>query len=101
MVKLANGHMAETGCYVDGAWGIYGPHRVCVQAAHILTGKVYEGPADEAAEEWVELADEATADLNAATPDGFVWGWWDGEYFLSPQCENGDCDDPTCLHWDA
>lgn len=30
----------------------------------------------------------------------FVWHWRDGEFFLSPLCENGDCDDDTCAHWD-
>jgi hypothetical protein len=30
----------------------------------------------------------------------YIWHWSDGEFFLSPLCENGDCDDETCAHWD-
>jgi hypothetical protein len=43
---------------------------------------------------------EAENWLNDRTDDGFVWHWHDGEFFLSPLCENGDCNDDTCAHWD-
>ena len=47
-----------------------------------------------------------------ANPDGcqisatdtvqrFVWHWHDGEFFLSPICDDPDeCEDETCAHWD-
>jgi hypothetical protein len=33
------------------------------------------------------------------TAQGYVWHWSDGEFFLSPMCDNDDCDDETCAHW--
>ncbi len=38
--------------------------------------------------------------LVEAPPKNYVWHWHDGEFFLSPLCENGDCDDDTCAHHD-
>lgn len=29
----------------------------------------------------------------------YVWHWTDGEFFLSPMCDDQDCDDETCAHW--
>jgi hypothetical protein len=46
------------------------------------------------------FAEEAETALNDATPDGFVWHWHDGEFFLSPMCEDEEgCTDETCAHW--
>lgn len=33
------------------------------------------------------------------TAKHYLWHWSDGEFFLSPQCEDDDCDDDTCAHW--
>ena len=30
----------------------------------------------------------------------YVWHWHDGDFMLSPMCDDGDCDDETCAHWD-
>jgi hypothetical protein len=30
---------------------------------------------------------------------GYLWHWSDGEFFLSPMCDDEDCDDDTCAHW--
>lgn len=47
-----------------------------------------------------EIADDAENALNDATPEGFVWHWSDGEFFLSPICDDGEtCEDETCAHW--
>lgn len=31
----------------------------------------------------------------------YVWHWHDGEFFLSPICDDPDnCEDETCAHWE-
>ena len=34
--------------------------------------------------------------LNDHTPDGLVWHWQDGEFFLSRYCGTDGCDDDEC-----
>ena len=47
-----------------------------------------------------DIADEAETALNDATPEGFVWHWHDGEFFLSHLCDDETtCEDETCAHW--
>jgi hypothetical protein len=107
---------ADTGCYIDGHWGQYGASRLLRIADDILGADFYEQALRSAPEEcqphnscvdeiggceevsWV--ADDAEAALNDATPDGLVWHWHDGEFFLSTICDDEEtCDDETCAHW--
>jgi hypothetical protein len=130
-----NGYPAETGCYVEGHWGQYGPDHLADQASAF--GWEPDKPSDDPRiirhfadllddagyrdenpfwEYHTETGDEIIGWLNAHTDvtyqmhvgdDGlyeqaqqYVWHWRDGEVFLSPTCEDGDCDDDTCAHWD-
>lgn len=111
---------ADAGCIVDGPAGIYGP-RIVIELAleHGWAGEDanysasmdvrwmndYEaGPSVQAdcAERVHEQGgwlDEAEEFLNAnVAPEGFLFGWHDGEFFLSPICDNDDegCDDDAC-----
>jgi hypothetical protein len=39
----------------------------------------------------IELADEAESYLNEkVAPEGLVFGWYDGEFFLSRECPDPD-----------
>lgn len=120
---------ADCGCYVDGHWGNYALSRMLEITDGILgsgfyaqaerawretpvpvwTGYRYvDGPTPEPDEEWddytfdglAEIAAEAETALNNATPEGLLWHWHDGEFFLSPLCDDEDtCTDETCAHW--
>lgn len=104
---LVNGNATATGCYIDGHWGWRGTART-LEIAEDLGYPRSEGDramlADEDSESYMDdavfLADKAEAWLNDHTAEGFVWYWHDGEFFLAPMCEDGDCDDETCAHWD-
>lgn len=57
----------------------------------------------------IEAADDIETWLNSVTSSenedgdqpGYVWHWRDGEFFLSPICDDPeDCNDDTCAHWD-
>ncbi len=112
-----NGHPAECGSYVEGHWGQYGADHLAEQAEAFgwSPDKPTDDPREirkeaEAAEEegrshwhwevYMEAADDIEEWLNDRTGFGYIWHWHDGEFFLSPLCENGDCDDDTCAHWD-
>jgi len=120
-MPTVNGHDIEPGCYVAGDWGQYGPDhladwatefgwepvkpsddpRVLRHFAELLDGAGY-GPALRGTLwEWhIEAADEIETWLNDHTSEGFVWHWHDGEFFLSPICDDEEeCDDETCAHW--
>lgn len=171
-MPIVNGHQAETGCYVDGHWGQYGPDRLAEQAeafgwpstedddprwwrtvAQALDDGLPppEGTPDgiDAAGAWErhsESADDIERWLNdntavmckncghplvydhgideyrhhplghsddsrdcpaenqngeRADPQHYVWHWSDGEFFLSPICDDPEvCDDDTCAHWE-
>jgi hypothetical protein len=94
----------ETGCYVDGHWGQYGPIRQIEITDEMLStdfmGELPKVPEEFKAEnthssypvidmdrleEILWVSNRAEEALNAATPDGFSWGWHDGEYFLWSQ----------------
>lgn len=93
-MPTVNGHTVETGCYVDGHWGQYGPSRVLSIADDLLGTNYCLAALAEGAETGImtdelsaddavlDLADEAEAALNNATDDGHAWGWYDGEFFL-------------------
>lgn len=97
-----NGHDAESGCYVDGHWGQYGPDRV----AEIAEGFGFSfantgtddprlcrlwadeaeghGDSDGAFQHWerhIWAADAIEEWLNSVTVGGY-WSWEDGEFFL-------------------
>ncbi len=123
-MPMVNGHHAETGCYVDGHWGQYGPDHLADQAEtfgwradgdsdeYPLEGygndprywrRVADRYGDKVPHAWdrhIEAADAIETWLNDHTEDGYGWYWHDGEFFLSPICEDGDCEDETCAHWD-
>lgn len=106
----------EPGCYVDGHNGQYGIARVISMADDYG----FKGSTDEdarliqfaihAASNWDwpddmtdddhefmhELADEAETFLNEkVAPESLVFGWHDGEFFLSRVCEDADeCSNP-------
>lgn len=113
-----NGVECEPGCWVEGHWGQYGPDhladkidglieleplddpRILRQIAETTEGMGYH----EAAAGWWEIRTEATdritERLNDVTPDGWVWDWVDGEFFLMPVCDDDEtCTDETCAHW--
>ena len=106
-----NGVELDTGCYVAGHWGQYGPSRLLRIADDILGTSFYEEAqnirecrycgsermGDDHESMISEIADEAEMALNDATPVGHLWHWSDGELFLSPLCDDDDaCDDDTC-----
>lgn len=81
----------EPGCYVDGHWGRYGTGRVIELAVDF-------GWDDEEARELLYHAptsppdfDDASYDISQdaelwlnenVAPEGFSFGWYDGEFFL-------------------
>lgn len=119
---------ADTGCYVDGHWGNYALSRMLQVADDILGTDFYEQAAAAYAETptisydpetrtysdgplptepWdgftfetlPDIADEAEQALNDATPNQLIWHWFDGEFFLSPNCYSDDPD--TCENQDC
>lgn len=113
-----NGHQVETGCWVEGHWGQYGPDRLAEQVESLgwrpdatNDPRAWRVAAEEADEKglrehslWeyhIEAMNDIESWLNEHTPDGFVWYWHDGEFFLAPICDDPDeCTDDTCAHWD-
>ena len=112
MVTLKSGQTMEPGCFIDGHWGQYGIARMIEIAADMgWTDKAAEpglgqqkdgiklamrklasmSPSDSDSEdltdseeeELIWAADDAEAWLNEQTPEGYSWGWQDGEFFLS------------------
>ena len=125
---LVHGEPADTGCYVEGHWGQYGPDHLADQAEgfgwkpetclddprqirliidHIETCGYPRDHTDMRSEAvgiisslWeahTEAADDIETWLNDHTSDGHIWHWTDGEFFLSPWCDDAfDCNDDTC-----
>lgn len=167
-VTIVNGHRVETGCYVDGHWGQYGPDHLADRAEGFgweprmvsvdgfdksvaddprvwralaesldildhrdLAGEIWEFHTEsaDAIEQWlndhtavmcatcgaaISWADDANADIDEPqwlhvdwgeheepiVPRRFLWHWHDGEFFLSPICDDDkNCTDDTCAHW--
>jgi len=52
---------------------------------------------------WVHISPfdrQACGTFFADTAQHYVWHWHDGEFFLSPLCDDEDtCTDETCAHW--
>lgn len=90
----------EVGCWVEGHWGQYGGDHLADKIDHMFNIEPLDDPrvlrqiADatdemgytEAASGWWEIRSDAIdtleARLNDATPDGYSWGWHDGEFYL-------------------
>lgn len=102
-MPTVNGHPAETGCYVDGHWGQYGPD----QAIEVAESFGHERePTDDPriirhfadmGDCWEHLADvyhwadDGTIEwLNAVTDPDHTWIWHEGELFLIPRTELED-----------
>ena len=91
----------ETGCWIDGHWGQYGPDRLA-EICDELTGSDFaegmarlraigeESEGDRSALAWQEhseMCDEIEAALNARTYGG-SWSWYDGGgFYLTARCE--------------
>lgn len=108
-----NGHALETGCYVEGHRGWHGHAHMISVATDLGFPLDVAGQRDVDAYDTAEYDDDGLAEivfdvmndaeswLNDHTASGYVWHWRDGEFFLSPLCENPDaCTDETCAHWD-
>lgn len=69
----------ETGCYIDGTHGIYGPKRL----AEIAQGFGWTGEIESAdSEHYWDMADEIETWLNDnVATEGFSFGWCDGEFY--------------------
>lgn len=137
MTAIVNGHPVEPGCYIDGHWGQYSPDRLAEIAEGFGWSpdkptddpRVIRAFADQLDEyrdlplwEWhSESADDIETWLNDHTVSGwlpgadggtrdrtnFVWHWHDGEFFLSPLCDDPDdctdvwvCTDCLFAHWE-
>jgi hypothetical protein len=130
-VTTVAGVECEPGCWVDGHWGQYGPDHLADRASELgwepetclddprelrritdhiddmgyTRGRDVRSDAIGIQTGFYELVPEACDKienwLNEHTPDGYVWHWRDGEFFLSPICDDeDDCTDDTCAHWD-
>ena len=126
-ITLANGRDVDTGCWIDGHHGQYGPDRLADIAEDVLDVKLGCRDDPRVLRKLAELADgrrqlhnwwdafDWAADrleerLNDATPaqpqpDGtdrnYYWHWHDGEFFLSYSCDDhDDCTDDTCGNWE-
>ena len=99
---------SDAGCWIDGRWGIYGPGRLldiassygfpmddddrAIIAAHdahsdtvtLSTGETIDAVTiAECVSGQGELTDRAEDWLNEhVAPDGYTFGWHDGEFFL-------------------
>lgn len=87
----------DAGCWVDGHWGWRGIGRVAeiavgcgwpitAEDAETLAQYMSDDPcADDCAQAMHEIADDAEDWLtDNVAPDGYSFGWHDGEFFLWP-----------------
>lgn len=83
-------YQLEPGCWVDGHWGRYGTGRVIELAvslgwpdeeARALLDNSPSSPPDFDDESY-EISQDAEDYLNSIAPEGFSFGWFDGEFFL-------------------
>lgn len=107
LVKIPRALPSDAGCWIDGHWGQYATARlVQIAAGYGFRGDAVEDPeadlariarahlasigpsdsegiSDDEHETLVYGADDAEAWLNAhVAPEGFSFGWHDGEFFL-------------------
>jgi hypothetical protein len=75
----------------------------CGSAAYWEDGDWYHEDLNDRDDVWDRRfchGDDAVDENYLAQPQSYVWHFHDGSFFLSPLCEDGDCDDETCAHWD-
>ena len=100
MAGIVKATASDAGCWVDGHWGQYGGARLVDLAEGLGYGDMYviglahkhlasmgpstsDGLTDEEYEILADAGDEVTDWLNAnVAPEGYSFGWHDGEYFL-------------------
>lgn len=166
-IVRVNGTDCETGCWVEGHWGQYGPDHLADKIDGVIDlepeddPRVYRQLAEEAEDalagrrepvcaacgletdyrrdrdRWVHVirfptthirveldhtdcaslrptwtvanlwearhdaVDRIEQWLNENTPEGWLWHWRDGEFYLSPLCDDEEnCTDEECAHWD-
>lgn len=91
---------SDAGCYVDGQWGQYATARMIGVAKSFgyadaesidlaerklaaMLPSIAPGLTDDEEESLVFCADDAEQWLNTEiAPDGYSFGWFDGEFFL-------------------
>lgn len=80
----------DAGCWIDGHHGVYGPERLVSIAesygyeSTLLHG--YELLEPEDWEAWIWESEAAAEWMNDhVAPEGFSFGWFDGEWFLWSQ----------------
>jgi hypothetical protein len=92
---------ADAGCYVDGQWGQYAVAHMIeratefgftddaledIAARHLATIGPSDAPyiTDDEHDVMIDGSDDAEAWLNEhAAPEGYSFGWLDGEFFLA------------------
>lgn len=108
----------EVGCWVEGHWGQYAGDHLADKIDHMFNIEPLDDPRvlraiadaseeagyDEAGIFWWEVRTEAidklVERLNEATPEGFVWDWIDGEFYLMESCDDEEnCVNDECAHW--
>lgn len=97
MGEITKAAASDAGCWIDGHWGIYGAVRLVaiatthgrpmsdedtkfVDAWHNAISSIDDVDVTDAVR---EIADEAETWMNEnIAPDGYSFGWHDGEFFL-------------------
>ena len=83
----------EPGCYIDGHWGRYGTGRL-IEIAVEFGWKDFEALAllanspsspPDFDDDSFAISLDAEDYLNSIAPEGFSFGWFEGEYFLWSQ----------------
>lgn len=77
----------EAGCWISGSLGIYAIQElITIAAIHgYITSESYKNNKDKDSEVEMWEADEAEDWLNDnVAPEGYQFGWADGEFFLMP-----------------
>jgi hypothetical protein len=117
-MPTTNGHEVVTGLVLDGHYGWHNHARMIGVATSLgfpisdddqaMVDRYDTGDPSQTNEDDAEavigqggLMDDALEWLNDHTDGDVVWHWHDGEFFLSPFCEDGDCGREDCAHcWD-
>lgn len=83
MNEIPKADPSSAGCWIDGHWGHYGASRLIqIAEEHGWHGGQHEGFDPQF--KW-EVAEEAEEWLNAnVAPEGFSFGWHEGEFFFMP-----------------
>lgn len=115
MTELTKATPADAGCWVDGHWGQYGAARVIeiaiahgwddAEADDLATRHMAsigpsdaDGLSDDEFEPYIDAAADAEAWLNEnVAPEGYSFGWHNGEFFLWPNVS----DDPDVADWET